>query len=191
MKSLATFGFSPHTYLIEDEDLPFEISNQSTQDTLGLLKRDTCKKKATTSKSSVVNQEKPKVEQSIERLIQSLKEMKIHVLRLDDPKTKTVYLKMDWGVLSTIRISDQVDSGKYSYKYNVIIGSKKGSVKQENGVIREYYTLREMGALLSSIEIEREEKLYKYGQANYQKYIRANQQRAKQQQGFFEDAKQV
>ena len=45
MKSLATFGFSPHTYLIEDEDLPFEISNQSTQDTLGLLKRDTCKKK--------------------------------------------------------------------------------------------------------------------------------------------------
>ena len=78
MKSLATFGFSPHTYLIEDEDLPFEISNQSTQDTLGLLKRDTCKKKATTSKSSVVNQEKPKVEQSIERLIQSLKEMKIH-----------------------------------------------------------------------------------------------------------------
>lgn len=116
MKSLAKSGFGPYTYLIEDEDLPFEVSNKSTQDVLGLLKTDTLKKETMTSKSSVVNQEKPKVEQSIEGLIQSLKEMKIHVLRGEDPKTNTIYLKLDWGVLSTIRISDQVDSGKYSYK---------------------------------------------------------------------------
>ena len=191
MKSLAKCGFGPYTYLIEDEDLPFEVSNKSTQDVLGLLKTDTLKKETMTSKSSVINQKKSKVEQSIEGLIQSLKEMKIHVLRGEDPKTNTIYLKLDWGVLSTIRISDQIDSGKYSYKYNVIIGAKKGSVKQENGVTREYYTLRELKALFSSIEIEREEKLYKYGQTNYQKYIRSNQQQTHQQKGFFENAKQV
>mgnify|MGYP004684540503 CR=1 FL=1 len=191
MKSLTGLGFGPHTYLIEDQDLPFEVDSSSAQETFEMLTENTLKEEEVKAKKTIDKKKVSKVESSLERLIQGLKEKKIHLLRWDDPKTHTIYLKMDWGVLSTIRISDQVASGKYTYKYNVILGAKKGAVKQENGITREYYTLREMKALISSIEIEREEKIHKYGRANYQKYMLANKQKAKSQKGFFEGAKEI
>ncbi len=192
MKSLMELGFGPHTYLVEDQDLPFEVDSSSTQETFEGLKASSLKEEEVKTKKTIEKKKKvSNIESSLERLIQGLKEKKIHLLRWDDPKTHTIYLKMDWGVLSTIRISDQMESGKYSYKYNVILGSKKGVVKQENGITREYYTLREVKALISSIEIEREEKIHKYGRANYQKYMLANKQKAKSQKGFFEGAKEI
>ena len=188
MKSMKDLGFGPHTYLIEDEDLPFKVDSNSIQKEVRSPLKEERRNKI---KESKVTSKKDEKELVIESLVKLLKQKKIHVLRWDDPKTKSSYLKLDWGVLSTVRIGPEKGSNQYPYKYNVIVDTTEGSVKYEKGVVRSYYTTREVSELIASIEIDREEKACKYGRSNYLKYMVESQKKMKNQKGFFEGARIV
>ena len=188
MKSMKDLGFGPHTYLIEDEDLPFKVDSNLIQKE---VRRPLKEERTNKSKNSKTTSKKDRKELVVESLVKRLKQKKIHILRWDDSKTKSTYLKLDWGVLSTVRIGPKKGSENYPYKYNVIVDTTEGSVTYEKGVVRGYYTTREISELIASIEIDREEKVYKYGRSNYLKYMTENQKKMKNQKGFFEGSRIV
>lgn len=188
MKSMKDLGFGPHTYLIEDEDLPFKVDSNSIQKEVRSHLKEERRNKI---KDSKITNQKDKKELVVESLVERLKQKKIHILRWDDTKTKSTYLKLDWGVLSTVRIGAKKGSDNYPYKYNVVVDTEEGSVTYEEGVVRSYYTMREISELIASIEIDREEKVYKYGHSNYLKYMTENQKKMKNQKGFFEGVRIV
>lgn len=196
MKSLKDLGFGSHVYLIEDKDLPFEVSKSEQTPTTLFAKHEPKKisKEALGIKKASAKERKSMgatIEKTVDQLIEALKKRGIHLLRYNAYSTKSVYLKMDWGVLATIRVSDHLGKAQYPYKYNLITTAKKGQTFVDQGIVREFYTIKEIEALIRDIEMEREEKWHKYGRSNYQKYIEENKKKAVTQKGFFEQAWEV
>ena len=86
--------------------------------------------------------------------------------------TKSVYLKVDNGACSTIRVSDHKNS-KTRSKFNVIKNYEGKRRVYHKGVTRMFYNFHMLGILMADIETERSNKILKYGYTKY-KAIRDN-----------------
>lgn len=82
--------------------------------------------------------------------------------------TNSVYLKIDNGACSTIRISDHINNNSKS-KFNMIKNYTGKSKKVQNGNLKKFYNYYMIGRLITDIEIERSNKIIKYGYSNYKK----------------------
>lgn len=110
------------------------------------------------------------------RLIKKLKENGFQINRYYAYGTKSIYLKIDYGVCCGIRISDHRGKKKYRYKFNII--NRYNGPKQINdrGYIRLFYNYNETDEVVKDIQRERESKIKNYGLCNYQKYMKQNSQ---------------
>ena len=82
--------------------------------------------------------------------------------------TKSVYLKIDNGACNGIRISDHKNN-KTNYKFNMIKNYNGKRNEYHNGKIKSYYNFSAIGRLISDIELERSDRVIKYGYSNYKK----------------------
>lgn len=57
---------------------------------------------------------------------------KMIIHRYDAFSTNSVYLKFDYGVANSLRISDHAGYGYLSYRYNITLGLKK-HIKRHQG----------------------------------------------------------
>ncbi len=80
--------------------------------------------------------------------------------------TKSVYLILDNGACSTIRISDHINY-KNKSKYNVIKNYQGKKTEYSNGKIKIFYNFHMIGRLIADIESERSNKILRYGYRNY------------------------
>ena len=81
-------------------------------------------------------------------------------------KTKSIYLKLDNGACSEIRISDHKND-KSKAKFNMIknyIGKRNEYI---NGQSKKYYNYQMIARLVSDVELERSNRIIKFG---YRKY---------------------
>lgn len=111
-----------------------------------------------------------------DKLIKELKEKGFLIHKYYAKTTKSIYLKLDYGVCCGIRISDHNGKKKYKYKFNLI--------KQYNGpkevidreYIRLFYDYNNTKELIEDVQNERKSKINKYGLNNYKEYMKINSQ---------------
>lgn len=108
------------------------------------------------------------------KLIQNLKDKGFQIHKYYAKTTKSIYLKLDYGVCCGIRISDHKGKKKYRYKFNLIKQYKGPKLVIDKGYLRMFYDYNNTDALIKDVENERKDKINKYGLCNYQEYMKQN-----------------
>lgn len=110
------------------------------------------------------------------KLIKDLKEKGFQINKYYAKTTKSIYLKLDYGVCCGIRISDHNGKQKYRYKFNLIKQYKGPKEKIDRGYVRLFYDYNNTEKLIEDVQNEKKAKIKKYGLHNYQEYMKINAQ---------------
>ena len=110
------------------------------------------------------------------KLINDLKEKGFQINKYYAKTTKSIYLKLDYGVCCGIRISDHNGKQKYRYKFNLIKQYKGPKEKIDRGYVRLFYDYNNTEELIEDVQNEKKAKIKKYGLHNYQEYMKINAQ---------------
>lgn len=110
------------------------------------------------------------------KLINKLKEKGFQINKYYAKTTRSIYLKLDYGVCGGIRISDHKGKKKYRYKFNLIKQYKGPKKINDRGYIRMFYDYNNTEELIDDVQDEKKAKINKYGLHNYQKYMKINSQ---------------
>lgn len=86
--------------------------------------------------------------------------------RYDSFTTNSVYLKFDYGVANSLRISDHPGYGYLSYRYNIILGLKKSYAETSGKYVKEFYPETMVDDVVRRIITMREEKIQRYRDYN-------------------------
>lgn len=98
--------------------------------------------------------------------------------------TNSCYIKLDYGISNSIRISDHKGKDKYPYKFNLMMDLDKSY--EEDG--RYYYSVKDYEKMLLDIRNFKDVQLNKYG-FYYYEYMLKNKKDAKNKKGFWVKAK--
>lgn len=123
-------------------------------------------------------------------LVVKLKANGFVVQRYDAHSTESIYLKLDYGLAYTLRISGHNGKKHLKYTYNLIKGYKGKRFIKEANVWRQYYSFAEVNALMESIIRNRkwvQEKYHPDYAASMEKARRENQEKI----GFWSRAELV
>lgn len=117
------------------------------------------------------------MKKSADYLIEKLKAQGITIHRYDASSTHSIYLKLDYGVAGSIRISDH--KGKYylHYTYNVETWRKECDVGiDKRGNFRYYYpsTTEALDKLIVEATRRAKERRERYGDEKYVEYMNKN-----------------
>lgn len=113
----------------------------------------------------------------------------IVVMRYDAYGTNSVYLKLDDGVLGSLRISDHRGKRHLKYKYNLTLGSAR-AVKLDGGFTRVYAPFQDIEMLWQRILDDRAKMIERYG-TMYEQFMKKNRDNADYSKGFWASAKYV
>lgn len=108
------------------------------------------------------------------KLIKDLKEKGFQINKYYAKTTKSIYLKLDYGVCCGIRISDHRGKKKYRYKFNLIKQYEGPKQIKDKGYLRLFYDYNNTEELIKDVQIEKKAKINKYGLYNYQEYMKQN-----------------
>lgn len=128
--------------------------------------------------------------QVAERLTCMLKEEGIRVMRYDAYSSNSIYLKLDDGVLGTIRISDHPGKKHLKYKYNLMKNGTRHK-KVDNGIVRHYFPFSEMELLFERIVKDYWVLINQYGDKRYDEFMKRNREEGAKQKGFWQKARYV
>lgn len=122
-------------------------------------------------------------------LIERLKKAGIVVQRYDAYSTNSIYLKLDYGVANTVRISDHTGKDNLSYRYNLMTNLKKYEKElTDRGLLRTYWPMKNVESLAGTIIKDRQEKIKKYGSERYNYYMKQNIHENQYAKGFWAQA---
>lgn len=131
--------------------------------------------------------------EAVERLILLLKSNNFIIQRYDSYSTDSIYLKLDYGMCNSIRISNHKGKKHLNYMYNLVLdGCNSYYIKNTDGkYTRHYYSLDNMDLLISHILENRTEKLLKYKTSGYNYLMERNRLNNDSKQGFWEKSRLV
>lgn len=149
-------------------------------------------------------EESKKQKQHLEMLaniiISYTKKHNIHVLRYNAKSSESIYLKFDYGLAGTLRISAHTSKKRLHYTFNLIKGLlepyKESVEKDENILYRYYYPENFTNNLAMDIVRYKKYRVHKYGEERYnqlkyskEKYLknRLNQSGGKKNKPSFWD----
>lgn len=97
----------------------------------------------------------------------------VEVFRMESKHTESIYLKIDYGVCNTIRIS-----GHYSRKCRYNIGPYVSHFRVEHGRYdRYYYQSKRWNELTRRILRDRRSLIMRYGHYRYARYMQMNKEK--------------
>lgn len=128
---------------------------------------------------------------SLAEVIQeSLLEDGFVVQRYDAYSTDSIYLKLDYGVCNSIRISNHEGKKYLRYRYN--IGSHIPKYRMAHDRYeRYYYPACQVTVLIRKIEEDRKQKIKRYGPQKYKHMMEKNLKEHKNAPGFWKQARLV
>lgn len=130
------------------------------------------------------------VQNLAEVLQEALLEVGIVVQRYDAYSTDSIYLKLDYGVCNSIRISNH--NGKRYLKYRYNIGSHIPKYRMAHDRYdRYYYPACQVAALIRKIEEDRQQKIKRYGPQRYKHMMEENLKEHQNAPGFWKKARLV
>lgn len=131
----------------------------------------------------------PAIREKADAIVSILKDKGFVIQRYDAYSTDSVYLKLDYGVCNSIRISDHEGKKHLCYRYNMIIGCEDNIVEEK--YIRYYFNENNIVGLINQILFDRQVKLQKYGKQAYRNFMKKNMLEHRNDNGFWKDAKFV
>lgn len=133
---------------------------------------------------------KDSLEAIAEEVINILKD-KVVIHRYDSYSTNSIYLKFDYGVANSLRISDHRGKRHLSYRYNIIEGLKISSKKSNfnRGHEMRFYSPEMIKACCRDILKAKAEKQKQY--FDYDAIVFKQKVETKHLKGFWSDAKIV
>lgn len=123
-------------------------------------------------------------------LVTELKKHGITVMRYNAMTTSSIYLKLDDGVLNSVRISDHPGKVKYVYRYNLIKGETRRKNKKKN-LEQLFFPMRDIEVLVAKVLYDRNQKLNTYGESLYKRFMKENRHANKSSKGFWTMGKYV
>ena len=124
-----------------------------------------------------------------DKLVKNLNNNRFIIQRYDAYSTNSVYLKLDYGVCNSIRISDHEGKSNLAYRYNLIIGGQVQKVQEKYP--RYFYDENTIKELFYQILADRKLKLQQYGKEKYLSFMKRNEALHAADKGFWKDAKIV
>lgn len=112
----------------------------------------------------------------------------IVIQRYDAFKTNSIYLKLDYGVLNSIRISDHRGKKYLKYRYNIGPYVKEFKTNRDKQI---FYRADKAKNLIKKVRKDRIEKMNKYGEQRYKKFMQNNIKENHGKSGFWRSAKLV
>ena len=129
------------------------------------------------------------IQDKADAIVSILKDKGFVIQRYDAYSSDSVYLKLDYGVCNSIRISDHEGKKHLCYRYNMIIGGEDNIVEEK--YIRYYFSENNLTGLINQILFDKTMKLKKYGKDLYRNYMQKNKDAHQHDSGFWKDAKLV
>lgn len=117
---------------------------------------------------------------------------KVIIHRYDAYSTNSIYLKFDYGVANSLRISDHDGKQHLKYRYNILESMSHRSSKKEccrSGLLMIFYSPAMINACCRDILAAKEEKEQKY--RDYAAVVDAARKKAVGQKGFWSGARLV
>ena len=109
------------------------------------------------------------------------------VQRYDAYSTDSIYLKLDYGVANSIRISNHPGKKHLRYRYNIILDGQTEDIIDT--YIRHYYKPEDVNSMLEEIITKKKEDIQKYGITGYQKCMKMNiKEHKNDKKGFWAQA---
>lgn len=98
--------------------------------------------------------------------------------------TPSCYVKLDFGVANSIRVSDHKGIEKYQYRFNLMLNIDKSYEKDG----RMYYCLNDMDKLVHDVVDFKNKQLEKY-KFNYYEYMLREKKNKENKTGFWQRAR--
>lgn len=117
-------------------------------------------------------------------------EGKMVIHRYDAYSTNSIYLKFDYGVANSLRISDHPGKKHLAYRYSIDFARKHYKLKYSvQGYPRYYYPVSAVDRAIKDILDAKRAKEYRY--RDYAGLMEAAMARAEHEKGFWQQAKLV
>ena len=130
-----------------------------------------------------------KLNHRAEEVIAIMKKHGVVVQRYDAYSTNSIYLKFDYGVCNSLRISDHKGKKHLSYRYNLMEGISKAYTEHtSNGWEMHFYPASQAQNLAFKILKDREHKIINYGLGRYKQFMHDNKVNNQEARGFWEQA---
>lgn len=127
-----------------------------------------------------------------QQVVDRLKAAGFKVQRYDAMTTLSIYLKLDYGMCNSIRISNHKGKKHLQYRYNLL--SHHSGVSHERGArgaLRSYFGFESVEALITAILDARDKKLLSYGFHLYGQLMNQNYEKHKFEVGFWQQCVEV
>lgn len=138
-----------------------------------------------------MSKESEMIKKAVAYLVKELKKDGFTVMKYEAYSSNSVYLKIDDGVVGTIRISDHYGKKHLKYRYNLIKGEKETRKVMDGDFERYFLPMRLIDVLVAKISYDRKERLAKYGEDRYKEFMKSNREEGKDKKGFWQSAKYV
>lgn len=99
--------------------------------------------------------------------------------------TNSVYIKLDYGVANSIRVSDHNGKEKYRYKYNIRKDIDEKYEELDNDYMRKYYPFSDIGDLVIDVIIDRELRKNAIGVEEYHRQMEEKREKSKTSNSSF------
>ena len=115
----------------------------------------------------------------------------IIVLRYDSVSSDSVYLRLDEGVLGTIRISDHKGRKRAKHRYNLLVNGRTYTKNHKDGFTEYFTSLENVDQLFRRVLKERDYLKKTYLPFRYRHYMRVNKTDSVKSTRFWKRARYV
>ena len=130
---------------------------------------------------------KKEFQQIADTLATRLKSEGFVIQRYNAYSTVSVYLKLDYGLVYSLRISDHAGKKHLKYTYNLIKGYSGKRLVKEGTVWRQYYSFSQIDELVAAILAKREWVKERY-YPDYAKSMEDSRLKNEGKRGFWAEA---
>jgi len=130
------------------------------------------------------------IKQLAKQVVKAAKEHGFVVQRYDAYSTQSVYLKLDYGVSNSIRISNHAGKKHLAYRFNLLTDIEK-SYTQHGTHQRNFYCHEDVQMLINDIVRHRQAQIKRYGCESYERLMEKNKRNNADTRGFWQQAKLV
>ncbi|WP_169911346.1 hypothetical protein [Evansella clarkii] len=126
-----------------------------------------------------------KTQHIADAIIRELKSHGVIIQRYDSLSSRSIYLKLDYGVSKSVRISDHKGKKHLNYRYNIQTDIQ--TYRYDRQTKRFFYPADDIQGLLRQILKDREDKKIRYGN-NYNVFMMQNIEANGHKNGFWADS---
>lgn len=114
---------------------------------------------------------------------------KVIIHRYDSFTTNSIYLKFDFGIANSLRISDHEGKQYLKYRYNILTTQKAKQIKTHHGFERIFYSPEMVPALCRDVLSAKKKKQSLY--YDYDALVQKKSNEVAFERGFWQQAREV